>query len=169
MTRPMSRESLIYKNVHGPSHVMGENNSKPFWPVPRHGRENNEKLFFSRRMRLGKRNCKVVFFTCCSLSHNRDICKVVCDPSDVTGAPNLQKHLWPVPCHGREHFKILCGPSHVTVERTIIFLCPVVCCMRNEITKYFSSGPISHNRQVYKVVCHPSHVTEKPNLQTRQI
>ena len=34
MTRPMSRESRIYRNIYGPSHVTGENNTKFFVARP---------------------------------------------------------------------------------------------------------------------------------------
>ena len=159
VTRPVSRKSLIYKNVHGPSHVTGENNGE---------------LFARTRMRLDKRNYKV-FFTSCPIQHNKENYKVVYNPSHVTGGPNLKKYLRPLPCHGREQykillslvpyhggerFKILCGPSHATVERTIQnYSC------QTKLQSVFTSGPISHNRQADKVVCDPSHITGEPNLQ----
>ena len=159
-----SRESLIYKNNQSPSHVTEENNTK---------------LFVSSRMRLDRRNYSV--FTFPPISHNRETCNIVCDPSHVMGEPSvqnlflthpiareitIQNSLWLVPCHGRKQFKIIFGPSQVTAERAIQnYSCPVACYLTNEIAKCFTSCPISHNRQTYKVVCDPSHVTGEPNVQ----
>ena len=57
-----------------------------------------------------------------------------------------KKYSWPIACHGIEQCKIICDPSHVTGEGTVQnYLCSVICDLGNESTKFFFLPPVPYH------------------------